>query len=142
MKQYRPTLLYSIKIFGLVVGAGFSVFIFSLFLDIVSFFVESSLFEKIIFILLIIVFIGAAFLIIRSNNPSISFNKDYMTIGRQEIAYDFIENLYPAKGGSEPYIITTDGEKIDLEISWFRKKDRIEIEKIILEKIQPFTKQT
>jgi len=142
MKQYRPTLLYIIKIFGLIVGAGFSIFILSLFLDIVSFFVESSFFEKIIFILLIVVYIGAAFLIIRSNNPSISFNTDYMTIGRQEIAYDAIENLYPARGGSEPYIITTDGDKIDLETSWFKKKDRIEIEEIISEKIQSFTKRT
>ncbi|WP_299258475.1 hypothetical protein [uncultured Aquimarina sp.] len=142
MKQYRPTFLYAIKIFGLVVGAGFSIFIISIFLDIVTFFVESSFFEKAIFTLLIVAFVFAAFLIIRSNRPTISFYNDYMIIGRQEVTYDIIKNFYPAKGGSEPYIVTKDEYKIDLEISWFRKKDRAEIEKIILEKIQPLTKQS
>ncbi len=142
MKQYRPTIFYIIKIFGLVVGAAFSIFICSLFLDIVSFFVESSFFEQLILVLLILAFVVAAFLIIRSNNPTISFATKHMIIGKLEVPYDQIENFYPAKGGSEPYVITKDGDKIDLEISWFRKKDREEIERIILEKTQLFTKRS
>ena len=141
MKQYRPTLVYIIKIFGLIIGAAFSIFIISLFINIISFFVESSLFEKIILILLTALFITAIFLIIRSNNPSISFKNDSLLIGRQEISFDQIEKFHPSKGGSEPYIVTKDGLKIDIETSWFRKKDRLEIEQIIVEKIQLFIKQ-
>ncbi|AXT57638.1 hypothetical protein D1815_18465 [Aquimarina sp. AD1] len=141
MKQYRPTLLYAIKIFGLIVCAGFGVFIISVFLNIVSFFIASSIFEKIITVVLIALFIISAFLIIRSNNPGITTYEDYINIGNQDIPYNLIQSFYPAKGGSEPYVITTDGEKIDLEISWLSKKDRIEIEKTILENIKPLTKQ-
>ncbi|MHA7055635.1 hypothetical protein ACWGOQ_0000330 [Aquimarina sp. M1] len=141
MKQYRPTSLYVIKIFGLVVGAAFCIFIISLFIDIITFFVESSFFEKVTFIILMTLFIIAAFLIIRSNNPMISFDNDYIYIGRQKVRYNQVKKFFPAKGGSEPYIITKDGHKIDLETSWFRKKDRIEIERTILEKVQSHAKQ-
>ncbi|SEM05593.1 hypothetical protein SAMN04487910_3994 [Aquimarina amphilecti] len=141
MKQYRPTLLYAIKIFGLIVCAGFGIFIISIFLNIVSLFVASSFFEKVIVILLIILFVISAFLIIRSNNPAIVTYEDYIRIGRQDVPYNTIQNFYIAKGGSEPYVVTKDGEKIDLEISWLSKKDRIEIEKVILENIESLTKQ-
>lgn len=135
MKTYNATILYVIKIFGLIICAGFAVFIMSLFINIVSFFIESSLFEKVIASILTFLFVIAAFLIIRSNNPSISFNEKYMRIGRQEIPYEIIASFHSAKGGSEPYLLTKKGNKIDLEISWFRKKDRLEIEKTLLEKI-------
>ncbi|MFD2563745.1 hypothetical protein [Aquimarina rubra] len=141
MKKYRPTLLYIIKIFGLVVGAAFCVFIISLFTNIISFFVESSFFEKVIFILLIAVLVLAAFQIIRSNNPTIILDNNHMMIGRQKLNYDQIKKFYPAKGGSEPYLVTKAGHKIDLEISWFGKNDRAEIENIILEKVQSLTKK-
>ncbi|MBW1298448.1 hypothetical protein [Aquimarina litoralis] len=138
MKTYRATILYAIKIFGLIVCAGFAVFIISLFINIVSFFIESSFFEKIVISILFILFVIAAFQIIRSNNPSISFDENHMLIGRHEILYSEIENFHPAKGGSEPYITTKSGGKIDLEISWFRKRDRIAIEKTLSEKIKSF----
>ncbi|MDH7447536.1 hypothetical protein [Aquimarina sp. 2201CG14-23] len=141
MKQYRPTLLYFIKIFGLIILALFSVFIISLFFDIIAYFVQSSLFEKLLFAILILVCIGVSFMIIRSNNPSIRLGQDTMIIGQEEISYHRIENFYPSKGGSEPYILTKDGRRIDLEISWFRKKDRVTIEQVILERINSDTKQ-
>lgn len=137
MKTYHASILYAIKIFGLIVCAGFAVFIISLFINIVSFFIESSLFEKIVVGILGTSFLIAAFLIIRSNNPSISFHQKYMRIGRQEIPYEIIASFHSAKGGSEPYLLTKQGNKIDLEISWFRKKDRLEIEKTLIEKINP-----
>ncbi|WP_378180662.1 hypothetical protein [Aquimarina sp. SS2-1] len=142
MKKYRPTLLYIVKIFGLIIGAAVAVFIVSLFLDVISFLVQSSIFEKSVAIFLIFLLVVAAFLIIRSNNPAISLDDNYIIIGRQQIQYDQIKAFYAAKGGSEPYIIINDGTKIDLEISWFSKKDRSEIEKTILEKIESRTKQT
>lgn len=141
MKQYRPTWQYILKIFGLVVGAAFSIFILNIFLDVISIFIKSSLFEKSVFIFLIILLIVAAFLIIRANNPTIIFTNDYIRVGRQEIRYDQIQKFYTAKGGSEPYILTKEGHKVDLEISWFTKKDRIEIENMVLEKIQQNIKQ-
>ena len=140
MIRYRPTLLYVIKIFGLIICAAFSIFIISVFIDIVTFFVKSSFFEKISGIFLLLVLLIAAIRIIRSNNPSISFANDYMIVGYQEVKYDDIKKFYPSKGGSEPYIITKDNHKIDLEISWFRKKDRLEIEKGIAEKMNLSTK--
>ncbi len=136
MKHYRPTWLYIIKLFGLIVLAAMSIFIFSIFFDIVGYFVKSSLFEKIIAIVLNIVLVIAAYFIIKANNLKVKIGEDTMIIGHQTVPYDQIEYFFPAKGGSEPYIITKEGIKIDLEISWFSKKDRIEIKNSILEKIK------
>ncbi|MDY8136942.1 hypothetical protein [Aquimarina sp. 2201CG5-10] len=136
MKTYKPSLLYLIKIFGLLVFASFSVLIFNLFFDVIGYFLKSSLFELIILIVVIILFVITSYFSILSNNPIIKFSDTHIIASNQEIAYDQIRDFFPSKGGSEPYIITSEGIRVDLQLSWFRKKDRIEIEDTLLKKIE------
>ena len=39
-----------------------------------------------------------------------------------------IKSFHPARGGSEPYLIFNNGERVDLEVSWLNSSDRREIE--------------
>jgi len=125
----------------MIVLAGISVFILGIFFDILGYFMRSSLFEQILWGILIFILIIAAYLIIKANNPVIKLGEEDMVIGHQMIPYDQVESYFPSKGGSEPYIITKEGTKMDLEISWFSKKDRIEIKNTILEKIKTVKKK-
>lgn len=42
-----------------------------------------------------------------------------------------ISSFNIARGGSEPYLILKNGKRIDLEISWLNKNDRVEVERRI-----------
>ncbi|MBQ4818915.1 hypothetical protein [Aquimarina sp. MMG016] len=140
MKTYKPTLLYFIKIFGLIVFVLFSIFIISLFFDIIAYFLKSSWYELAVIILVNILFLVGSYFTIISNNPIIKFRDTYVIIGNQDIKYAEIEDFFSSKGGSEPYIMTSGGSRIDLQLSWFRKKDRIEIENTLKEKITALKK--
>lgn len=134
-KTYTPNILYLIKIFGLIVSVVFSIVIISIFFDIIGYFIQSSWFElAIIIIALILLLIGSYFAIL-SNNPIIKFQDHYMTIGSLNVEYDQITGFFPSKGGSEPFILTSSGNRIDIQLSWFSKKDRVEIVNTIKENI-------
>lgn len=74
-------------------------------------------------------------LIILRNKPKIVLNDTYIRTNRFKKEFTEIKTYNPARGGSEPFFITHDNKQYDLELSWFSKSDREEIEKIILTKI-------
>ena len=137
MKTYKPTFLYILKIFGLIVSAGVSIFIVGLLSNTFRFFIKNQTLELVINIVIIISFLVAIIMVIRSSNPVITFRNKFFTMGNLDIYYDQIKDYYPSKGGSEPYLITKEGNRIDLELSWFSKKDQDAIRKTLLHKIDP-----
>ncbi len=75
--------------------------------------------------------LGAIYIVIASNKPVISFKEDYFWYRYKKILFSNIQSFHIARGGSEPYIITKEGNRIDLELSWLKKQDRKEIEETI-----------
>jgi len=136
MKTYKPVWLYFLKIVGLIFCALVASFFVYLLLSSVTFFIKSPMLDQIFKIVVILIFSIAILLIVRGNNPRIRLNSDFFVISGHQFYYAQIKEYTPSKGGSEPYLITKEGNKIDVELSWFKKKDRLEIEKILLEKIK------
>ncbi|MEM6721874.1 MAG: hypothetical protein AAF611_21275 [Bacteroidota bacterium] len=81
----------------------------------------------ILLIILLIVFRG---------KPQITINDTTIRTNRFKKNFDELATYHPSKGGSEPYVISKDGKQYDIELSWFSKKDRREIEAFLKERIQ------
>ena len=64
-----------------------------------------------------------------SKKPGFIFNDNGFKYKRKDIKYSEIKSFIPAQGGSEPEIVFKDNSTYVLELSWFLKKDRQEIEK-------------
>ncbi|MEW7289119.1 hypothetical protein [Aquimarina sp. 2304DJ70-9] len=131
MKTFKPTSLYIIKILGLIIGTSISIFG-------ITFFIGISIMASLLILLIVLIFI---YTILKSNKPAIQLSNTNININEVNIEYDQIESFHSSKGASEPYIISKSGEKIDLELSWFKKKDQAEIESMILEKIKSLNKE-
>jgi hypothetical protein len=83
-------------------------------------------------VLLITLFV--IYFVVTSNKPVVELAEDYVRYKYRKILFKDIKLFYPSKGGSEPFIVTKDNKQIDLELSWLRKEDRLEIEQTILKK--------
>lgn len=135
MKIYKPTLLYLFKIVGLLLSTILLICIFGFFYKVSEVIIVLWQGNEIISLCIGIVFI-VIFFFSNTTNPAIIIEKEHLKINNQYVRFDQIKAFFNAKGGSEPYIITKKGKKIDIELSWFRKKDRIEIKNIIRGKIK------
>lgn len=132
---YKPTVLYLIKILGLIVFVVAAAVMIGIFFDVPNFLFKSQWYERaILFFCVIMILLGSYFTIV-ANNPTIICTDSTIHIGVIELSYDEIDSFFESKGGSEPYVLTKDQERIDLQLSWFTKKDQIEITTILKEKI-------
>ncbi len=131
MKTFKPNTMYTFKTLGLIVGVSISIFIFA----------YGSKNSILTILPLLSLTVTLNYLIFKYNRPTFEFQDHAININGMIIKYDQIKSFHPAKGGSEPYVITTTGDKIDLELSWLKKSDRTEIENTILEKISPLKKE-
>lgn len=85
--------------------------------------------------ILLLLALFVIYYIVTSNKPVVELNDDFLRYKYRKILFEDIKLFHPSKGGSEPFIITRDDRQIDLELSWLRKADRIEIENTIQKKI-------
>jgi hypothetical protein len=134
-KEFNATYLYIIKavmLFAAVI-TGFLVFNFIMML--LNALIPVWLFYtlNIIFVLFTLVFL---FLQLTSKKPGFIFNETGFKYKRKNIKYADIKSFIPAQGGSEPEVVFNDNKSHVLELSWFLKKDRIEIQEIIATNIK------
>jgi len=76
------------------------------------------------------------FMQLTAKKPGFTFHDDGFKYKRKNIKYSEIKHFIPAQGGSEPEIVFHDNNTYVLELSWFLKKDRQEIEQIIATNIK------
>ncbi|NQY06342.1 MAG: hypothetical protein HRT68_09200 [Flavobacteriaceae bacterium] len=129
-KSFKPNNLYLLKTIGLVLAtlAGFT-FIYTFYS------LMTANLHRIV-VILINIFFGILFLIailfiilnILRGKPTLSISEEYIKIKYRKILFSDIKEYRPSKGGSEPEIITKDNQSFTLELSWFTKSDRKEIE--------------
>lgn len=81
-----------------------------------------------IFIVFLLIFL---FMQLTGKKPDFEFHDDGFKYKRKQFKYTDIKSFNPAQGGSEPEIIFQDNTTYVIELSWFSKKDRQEIEHII-----------
>lgn len=136
-KSYKPTQLYFLKTIGLttatIAAFVFFYFFYSLFtisLPKIAIIVINILFG--IFLLIALLFIV---LNILKGKPTLHLAEDYIKIKYKKIPFEEIKAYRKSKGGSEPEIVTTDNKTYILELSWFTKKDKAEIEAYLISKI-------
>lgn len=135
-KLYKPVQLYLLKTLGLS-GAVIGGFVFIYFfyalltsnLPLILIIIINVIFG--IFCLIAILFI---ILNLLNGKPTIKISEEYIQLKSIRIPFKNILEYKKAKGGSEPEIVTEDRTYI-LELSWFKKKDRKEIEEVILQKL-------
>ena len=126
IKEYKAANLYYLK---MIITMIIIVLVCALY-----FLVFSSLlrFGRITDFIFGIVFGGIAafviYVIIISNKPVVRFENEALIYRYKKISFSDIADFQKSKGGSEPYIITHEGKRIDLELSWLKKQDREEIE--------------
>lgn len=134
-KQYNATYLYLIKatmLFAAVIAAFLA---FNFLLMMLQAIIPTWLFYIIngIFVIFLLLFL---FMQLTGKKPGFSFNETGFTYKRKHINYTDIKSFIPAQGGSEPEIVFHDGSTYVIELSWFVKKDRQEIEHIIASNIK------
>ena len=86
-----------------------------------------------IFIIFTLIFL---FMQLTGKKPGFEFDDSGFKYKRKHIAYNSIKRFIPAQGGSEPEIVFQDDSTYVIELSWFVKKDRQEIEEIIASNIK------
>lgn len=52
-----------------------------------------------------------------------------------DFLYQEIKSYEVSRGGSEPYLILTNGKRVDLNISWLKKEEKQEIEEYLQKRI-------
>ncbi len=129
-KEYKATYSYilkSIMLFAAVI-TGFLILNFIIML--LNFIIPIWLMYvlNVVFALFILLFL---FMQLTSKKPGFIFNENGFKYKRKEIKYSEIKRFIPAQGGSEPEIVFNDNSTYVLELSWFLKKDRQEIENTI-----------
>ena len=68
-------------------------------------------------------------------NPNIIINETTLKTNRFKKDFEELKSYHPSRGGSEPYVISKDGKQYDIELSWFSKRDRKEIEAFIKQRL-------
>ncbi len=140
-KEYKPTLLYVLKIIFMILltSVGFLVIqmipdwlaaLFPKDMGQLGYWIALAL--KIVIALICLLLIV---LILLRGRPIVQLSDTVLTY--RHIPYKFadISEFRPSRGGSEPSIVTKEGNQIDLELSWLTKKEREEIEAFLKKKI-------
>lgn len=83
----------------------------------------------------LIIALFVVYVVITSNKPVVELQEDFIRYKYRKVFFKDIKHFYTSKGGSEPFIITKDNNQIDMELSWLRKKERLEIEETIQKRI-------
>jgi hypothetical protein len=132
-KSFRPIQLYALKTFGLAFAtiAAF-VFIYLLYsLVTLSLPVYIAVIIHVLFGILLLVALLFIVLNFLRGKPTISISETFLKYKYRKILFENIKTYKPARGGSEPEIITKDEQSFTLELSWFKKSDRLEIDQHI-----------
>lgn len=132
-KVYKATNFYYFKIAVVIVIIAFVAFSYTTFFA--SLFGFNSLANTVFVIVFGSVSLFAIYVVILSNKPVITFENDAFRYRYKKILFSEIQSYHPPLGGSEPYLITKEGKKIDLELSWLKKQDQQEIQEILLSHI-------
>ncbi|WP_340075795.1 hypothetical protein [Leptobacterium sp. I13] len=133
-KTYKATNLYYYKVLLLIIVIGLVYFFYDLFVYALLSFFNTYWARNIAFFLIglfTVIALVMIFFVIRSNKPTVVIEESALTYRNQKIFFKEIVFFQPGKGGSEPYLITKKDKRIDLELSWLKKSDRIEIETIL-----------
>jgi hypothetical protein len=134
-KEFKATYLYIIKAIMLFAAVITSFLVFNFLMMLLQAFIPIWLFYIIngVFVLFLLIFL---FMQLTSKKPSFEFNDDGFKYKRKYFKYDEIKHFSPTQGGSEPEIVFLDDTTYVIELSWFVKKDRQEIEHIIASNIR------
>ncbi|NER12914.1 hypothetical protein GWK08_05655 [Leptobacterium flavescens] len=125
-KQYKATNFYYFKMVLIILLIALVYFLYTaVFAALLNFGRISNIIIASVFG---IVGLFAIFIVILSNKPVIIFEDEAIIYRYKKIFFSDIASFHPARGGSEPYIITKGQKRVDLELSWLTKKDRDEIE--------------
>ncbi|WP_420571633.1 hypothetical protein [Kordia sp.] len=73
--------------------------------------------------------------IVLTGKPHITISDTTLRTNRFKKDFVELKSYHPGRGGSEPYLISHDEKQYDLELSWFSKRDRKEIEALIQERV-------
>ncbi|MGH1386009.1 hypothetical protein [Kordia sp.] len=92
--------------------------------------------EYVVNILIGIICFLLILIILLRGKPQITLNASTLRTNRFKRNFSDLKSYHPSKGGSEPYVISHDGKQFDIELSWFSKKDRQEIESFIIKQIE------
>lgn len=133
-KTYKATYLYIIKtimMFAAMVTA-FLAFNFGMMMLNVVIPFWAFIAVNIILSLFTLVFL---FMQLTAKSPMFIFHDTGFKYKRKTIEFTEIDRFKKASGGSEPELVFKDGKEYPLELSWFLKKDRREIEAILEERI-------
>lgn len=131
-KTYKATYLYIIKAVMLFMAmiTAFLAFNFGLMLLNLSPWVFYAV--NIVLSLFVLLFL---FMQLTAKAPMLTFDNDGFKYKRKNFSFSEIKQFKKASGGSEPELVLQDGTEVPLELSWFLKKDRKEIEALLEEKI-------
>lgn len=134
-KEFKATYLYIIKAIMLFAAVITSFLVFNFLMMLLQAFIPIWLFYIIngVFVLFLLIFL---FMQLTSKKPGFEFNDDGFKYKRKHFKYNEIKRFSPAQGGSEPEIVFLDDTTYVIELSWFVKKDRQEIEHIIASNIR------
>jgi len=134
-KEFKATYLYIIKAVMLFAAVITAFLVFNFIMMLLNAIIPIWLFYtlNIIFSLFTLLFL---FMQLTSKKPMFKFDETGFKYKRKQIKYTDIKHFIPAQGGSEPEIVFHDNNTYVIELSWFLKKDRQEIEQIIATNIK------
>jgi hypothetical protein len=133
-KEFKATYLYLIKVIMLFAAVITAFLVFNFLMMLAQAFIPTWLFYIIngIFIIFTLLFL---FMQLTGKKPGFQFDDNGFKYKRKYIKYKNIKAFNPAQGGCEPEIVFHDNTTYVIELSWFVKKDRQEIEHIIASNI-------
>ncbi|WP_340066485.1 hypothetical protein [Ascidiimonas aurantiaca] len=137
-KIYKANNVYYLKLGLLVICIGITYLLYDFIIYTFLGNIQRLWAQVIMFVLLgvfLLLALFAMYIVITSNKPVIILEKDHLRYKNRKIFFKDIKIFYPSKGGSEPFVVTHSNQQIDLELSWLRKTDRVEIESAIAREV-------
>lgn len=140
-RNYYSQLSYYIKGILIIVVVGFTFYIIAALSNELAQWISFKLRKNLVFIEYIlnglfgIISILTIIYVLLTGKPRVTINDTTLRTNRFKKDFSELKSYHKGKGGSEPYVITKDGKKFDLELSWFSKKDRQEIESLIMNQL-------
>jgi len=131
-KIYKATNFYYFKIAITILLIALACLVYIFFFAVLGL---GFIINAIVGTIFILISLFIIYIVIISNKPVITIRKETLTYRYKQLSFNEIETFHVSKGGSEPYIITKEGKRIDLELSWLKKQDQLEIEKSIQERL-------
>ncbi|NAS31968.1 hypothetical protein GTQ40_13355 [Flavobacteriaceae bacterium R38] len=132
-KIYKATNFYYFKICITILLIALACLLYIFFFSALGF---GFLINTIVAGIFIIISLFIIYVVIISNKPVIIIEKDTLTYRYKKLPFSEIEAFHISRGGSEPYILTKEGKRIDLELSWLKKQDQLEIEETLQDRLK------